>query len=62
MSNLKTRLKRLEQANGKQADNLPLVLIKDTNGRLITPSGAEISEKDADNYRGLVIELCRDDV
>lgn len=60
MSNLKTRLKRLESIKGQKTHDIVVVLTEYGNGVLIDSDGNTWTDEQADRFEGLVIVLARD--
>lgn len=61
MSNLKTRLKRLESIKGQKTHDIVVVLNQSSDGRLIDSDGNTWTDEQADRFEGLVIVLSKDD-
>lgn len=60
MSNLKTRLKRLESIRGQKVHDLVIILNEADSGLLIDQNGNEWTNEQADRYEGIVIVLSCD--
>ena len=61
MSNLKTRLRRLESIKGQKTHDIVVVLNQSSDGRLIDSSGNTWTDEQTDRFEGLVIVLARDE-